>query len=291
VTFAIPPKPASFSPQGVAPGCRRIPNLYDRPLAGRPIDVLVVHTNWASREGTIESAVNWSQAAPGKNTYAHYQHDLDGDAAKMLDTDRRGIGNSGTSAYWSEFNLPNASYRALVFETADRGTNVDPAPEGSYFTDAQMASLARDLAYECVVHGIPPVLLPTPDGRGIAGHTYPFPYPAFTTASSKKCPGYRKNSQLVGAVIPWTAAIVRAWTAPPPTPPEEDDDMPLSDADVQRVADAVWDRRVNVVSDGVVKNVPVHQAFSWIANATDKARLGVNRIGGIADRIARKLGA
>lgn len=222
MAFKIPPKPTAYSPAGVAPGCRNYKRAYDRPLMGRRVDVCVVHTNWASGVGTIESHYNWSLANRGVNTFAHYQHDLDGDAAKMLDTNRRGIGNAGTSSYWSQFGLPNASYRALVFETADRGTRVDPAPTGSYFTDAQAASLARDLAYECVTHGIPPVLLPRPDGRGIAGHCWPFPYPAFTTANGKQCPGYRKREQLVDLIIPWTAAIVSAWTStsspPKPTP-------------------------------------------------------------------------
>ncbi len=210
---------------------------------GRPVDVLVVHTNWAGGEGTIESAVNWSKANPNGNTYAHYQHDRDGDAAKMLDTDRRGIGNSGTNAYWAQFGLPNASYRALVFETADAGTIAEPPPAGSYFTDAQAASLARDLAYECVVHGIPPVLLPKPEGRGIAGHCFPYGYPTFTTATGKQCPGYRKRDQLFTQIIPWVAAIVKDWTAPPPPPDEGDDDVALSDEDVQRIADAVWSRQ------------------------------------------------
>lgn len=222
-------RPDAFTPAGSAPGCRRIPNLYPRPLTDRPIDVLVVHTNWASYEGSIKSHVNWALAAPGRNTYPHYQHDRDGSAAKMLDSNRRGIGNGGTAAYWAQYGLPTASWRALVYETADRGTIADPAPEGSYFTDEQMASLARDLAYECVVHGIPPVLLDRPDGRGIVGHCLPFGYPAFTTSPGKQCPGHRKYAQLVATVIPWTAAIVAAWTdtpapSPEPTPPTPDPD-------------------------------------------------------------------
>lgn len=227
MAYAIPAKPSSYSPSGVAPGCRNYKRAYERPLMGRRVDVCVIHTNWAGGVGTIESHYNWSLANPGVNTFAHYQHDLDGDAAKMLDTNRRGIGNAGSSSYWSQFGLPNASYRALVFETADRGTRTDPAPTGSYFTDAQAASLARDIAYECVLHDIPPVLLPKPDGRGITGHCWPFPYPAFTTAAGKQCPGYRKRDQMVDLIIPWAAAIVNAWTqtAPPPKPPPPGDDM------------------------------------------------------------------
>jgi hypothetical protein len=234
MTFAIPPKPSSFTPQGVAPGCRRIPNLYPRVKMGRRVDILCVHTNWAQGEGSIESAVNWSLSAPGVRTYAHYQHDRDGDAAKMLDSDRRGIGTGGKAWYWDQFDLPTASWRSLTFETADRGLRTDPDPEGSYFSDAQLASLTRDLAYECVVHDIPPVLLPHPTGRGIVGHCHPFPYPVFTTASGKQCPGHRKYRQLVDVVIPWTAAIVAAWTAttPPPAPAPAPPPAPLPDLEV-----------------------------------------------------------
>jgi hypothetical protein len=246
VTLTIPPKPASFTPEGVAPGCQRIANLYPREISSHRMDIQVVHTNWAPNPGSIQSAINWTTGAPGKNTYAHYIHELDGDAAKMLDTHRRGIGNSGLDSYWDQYGLPNASYRGIVYETCDRGTNTDPAPNGSFFTEPQMQALCRDLAYECMVHGIPPVLLTKPDGRGIVGHCIPFPYPAFTTAPGKLCPGHRKFDQLVRTVIPHVAAIVNAWKAPPPvvTPPTpeppEEDDMPLSDEDANRIAWAVW---------------------------------------------------
>ncbi len=229
MAFTIPPRPAAFTPQGVAPGCERIANLYARELLGRQVDILTVHTNWAGGEGDIESAQRWTLSAPGSNTYAHYHHDTDGRAAKMLDTNRRGIGTAGTSAYWSQFNMPNASWRSLTYETADRGTRTDPAPVGSYFTDKQMYALARDLAYECVVWKIPPILLPHPTKRGIVGHCKPFPYPAFTTANGKQCPGDRKYKQLVDVVIPWTAAIVSAWTSTPvpvPKPPAPTPDVP-----------------------------------------------------------------
>lgn len=238
----IPPKPAVFSSQGTAPGCRRIPNLYERPLMGRAVDVLVVHTNWAGGEGSIESSVGWARAKPGSNTYPHYQHDRDGDAGKLLDSHRRGIGNAGSASYWRDtWGLPDASYRALVFETADRGTNVDPAPVGSWFTDAQMGALARDLAYECVTNGIPPKLLPAPNLRGIAGHTSPFPYPAFTTASTKRCPGYRKLEQLP-ELIAWTSKIVTAWTAVAPVPPPPSGRWTISSTGVFRLSsgDSPW---------------------------------------------------
>jgi hypothetical protein len=224
MAYAIPPRPASFTPQGVAPGCERIPNLYPRELTGHRIDILVVHTNWAGGEGTIESAQRWTMADVGRNTYAHYHHDRDGRAAKMLDTDRRGIGNSGTNTYWRQFGLPNASYRALVYETADRGTRIDPAPKGSNFTEVQKLSLARDLAYECIVHNIPAKLLERPDGRGITAHCFPFPYPAFTTADGKQCCGHVKYAELLAEIIPRVRRIVAAWSMPELVPVPEPDD-------------------------------------------------------------------
>lgn len=75
---------------------------------------------------------------------------------------------------------------------------------------------------------------------------------------------------------------------PPPEPPEEDD-MALSDEDVERIANAVWDRNVNVLSGGVRKTVPIHQALSWATNSGDYIRAGVNRLGGVVDKILAKL--
>jgi hypothetical protein len=235
MAYAIPPRPASFTPQGVAPGCERIPNLYPRDLMGRRVDVLSVHTNWASGgPATVESAIRWSLANVGVNTYAHYQHERSGRAGKMLDSDRRGIGTGGVSSWWREtYGLPNASYRALTYETSDLGTIEDPAPEGTAFlTPQQSASLARDLAYEAVVHDIPPILLPSPEKRGIAGHCIPYPYPAFTTAKGKMCPGTRKFEQLVDEVIPWTEAIVSAWTGAQSVPPPVRPTVPNPDTEV-----------------------------------------------------------
>jgi hypothetical protein len=292
VTLTIPPKPASFTPEGVAPGCQRIANLYERSISTHRMDILVVHTNWAGGEGSIRSAINWTTAAPGENTYAHYIHELDGDAAKMLDTHRRGIGNSGTTAYWNQYGLPNASYRGIVYETCDRGTNTDPPPQGSYFTEPQMQALSRDLAYECMVHGIPPVLLPRPDGRGIVGHCIPFPYPAFTTASGKLCPGYRKFEQLKTVIIPHVAAIVNAWKAPvvvqppPPNPPQEDE---VTDADIAKIVEGV--RALGIPDATMSYPLPVDgsRADFWSLVVDGRARTMAlqGEVAGLREDVAR----
>jgi peptidoglycan hydrolase-like protein with peptidoglycan-binding domain len=238
MAFQLLPKPTSFEVDQVAPGCEYEPDLYPRGLISRPrMDGVMWHTNWAGGEASIESQRRWALAAPGKNTYPHYLHDRGGRGRKILRTNRRSIANSGVGSWWAAKGMPDASHRMIAFETADRGTNTDPAPTGSWFTPAQALAVVRDTAYECIVHDIPPVILPKPEGRGIAGHCIPFGYPCVTTAPGKLCPGHRKYAQVGNVLaeeirdhmIPWVAYLVSEWTGSTPAPQPPTDLGLLSD--------------------------------------------------------------
>lgn len=215
----IPPRPSSYTPAGVAPGARTLFVPIDRPLLPGKPRMLVVHTNAASGVGTIESHMNWALAAPGKNTIAHYQHDIDGDAAKMLATNRRGIANATVDAY--EDGRGDASWWTLAYETADLGWGAGDPGEANVFDPRQAASLARDLAYEAILADIPLVRPTSLDGRGVITHTFPWPYPYFTVVNGKTCPGRAKKAQTYDLIVPMAADIASAWTTgdlPKPTP-------------------------------------------------------------------------
>ena len=86
--------------------------------------------------------------------------------------------------------------------------------------------IARILAYEAIVHGIP--LRPPAEWwqAGTAAHTDPFGYPYWSIVKGKPCPGDAKKRELRDVVMPRARAIYAGWTAtepPIPTPPTEDE--------------------------------------------------------------------
>src|SRR5688500_375354 len=91
----MPTKPAIFDPHGAPVGVeiRFVTFTATRTVMSAPPRLQLVHTNAASREGTIESSWNWAHARPGSNTLPHCQVDRDGRARKMLPTNRVGIAN------------------------------------------------------------------------------------------------------------------------------------------------------------------------------------------------------
>jgi hypothetical protein len=179
----------------------------------------LVHTNGASREGSIESAINWGNAAPYSNTHPHYQVDRDR-AAKLVPTDRKAIGNKtiveargahGDVADWS-----------IVIETADEGYPT-PGEAGGFIGD-QIEMIAQIVAYESILHAIP-LRYPTEWwGAGTACHTEPFGYPYWSNANGKVCPGRTKKQQLLNVILPRARAIADAWTDTPKFP----EDLPMT---------------------------------------------------------------
>lgn len=231
--MTTPPKPevidATHAPAGVE--CKWVDFWQQRPL--QTPRILLVHTNGASREGSIEAAWNWAHAAPNKNTIPHYQVDRTHDgvtrARKMLPSNRRGIANATVLAYQGSHG--NIRDWSLAIETADLGW---PDPGGACGFDAGQGELiAQIIAYESVLWGFP-IEYPTEwFGTGVGSHTEPFGYPYTTTSVGKPCPGDAKKRDMREWVMPRAREIRDAWTAAehpividPPT--SEEDDMASS---------------------------------------------------------------
>lgn len=173
----------------------------------------LVHTNGASQEGSIESSINWGNAAPYANTHPHYQVDRDR-AAKLVPTNRKAIGNKTTVEARGAHG--DAADWSLVIETADEGY---PTPgESGGFIGEQVEMIAEILAYESIVHRIPLVYPANWWDPGTACHTEPFGYPFWTNANGKVCPGRTKKQQMRDVVLPLARQILDQWTNPPEEP-------------------------------------------------------------------------
>lgn len=224
-----PPRPAIFAPEHAPAGVevKFVTFAASRP----PITprLALVHTNGAENEGSVDSAWNWSHAAPGVNTLPHYQVDRTHNGVtrcrKMLATNRRGIGNATLlSAQAGHGNVTNWS---IVIETADLGwptANRPTAPGGTVgFDPGQGELIATILAYESIVHDFPLTYPQDWWDAGAACHTEPYGYPYWTIKPGKPCPGPQKKTDMRGWVLPRAQVIAAAWSHPEPPDDEEDD--------------------------------------------------------------------
>lgn len=245
--MSVPPCPPVFAfdqaPVGVE--VKFCSFWQKRPLLdhGGKARMIVVHTNAARGEGSLDSASNWTERNVGPDgmygggttayTIPHYQVDRDGRARKILPSNLRGIANSTGDSVEHENKLASpgkadASWHALAIETADTGTDKDPSI--SDFTPAQAETVAAVIAYESIVHGFPIELADAWWGHGVCSHTDPFPYPYLTTVRGKPCPGAKKKASVRNLIIPRARQIAAAWTATPepaPVPPSTLEDDPM----------------------------------------------------------------
>jgi len=215
-----PPKPAAFTPEGSVPGVelRSVEFLADRPLLKVKPRLLLVHTNAASVEGSVDSAWRHSHADPNQNTLPHYQVDRTHNgvtrARKMLPTNRRSIANATVKEHRGEHG--DVSWFSISIETADLGfpmkENGFKAPGETIGFDPQQGELvAQIIAYESIVHDLP---IATPKewfGAGVACHTEPFGFPHWTIKKGKTCPGAQKKTDVREWIIPRANEIRRAW--------------------------------------------------------------------------------
>jgi hypothetical protein len=230
-------KPPRFTPELAPYGVevRFVDFAASRPAMPAPT-AIHVHTNGASGEGSLQSAWNWTHAAPGSNTLPHYQVDRTRNgvtpARKMLATNLRGIGsttvgpatrNSAGNLIWPTLSQEqrdaitahdNVRTHTIVIETADTGTIDDPTI--SAFDAGQLETVAEIIAYESITHGFPLVLQAEWWEPGVASHTDPAGFPFTTIHRGKICPGLKKKAQVRDVIIPRARQIVDLWTAPPP---------------------------------------------------------------------------
>lgn len=213
----IPPC-TDFSPHGAPPGvavnfsAMRGADGKDW-YRSRPIiwpRLQLVHTNGASREGSLQSQINHANANPAANTHPHYAVNAP-QPTKLVPSNRKGIGNYKV-ADWS-----------LVIETADAGWPTPGNLGGFLYDHAEI--VARILAYESIVSDSLGVSMPldypnTWNGAGTAAHTEPFAYPYWSNSVGKACPGDTKKSQLRQLILPRARVLRAAWLNP--QPPEDD---------------------------------------------------------------------
>lgn len=215
--MSTPARPAVFDPFHAPDGveCRWVEFWMQRPLLGSVRSTLV-HTNAASREGSVAAAWNFAHARPNANTCPHYQVDRKHEGVwvrKMLPSNRRGIGNATVDAH--QEGRGDISTWSLVIETADLGWGEGRPGGACGFEEEQGEMVAAILAYESIVHGFPLSIIETWWGAGVAAHTDPFGYPYTTLYAGKVCPGETKKRELREWIYPRAAAIREAWTAAP----------------------------------------------------------------------------
>ena len=208
----IPPKPDYFGPDGAPPGVELRLDAFGSWAAGRPTikpRVGVVHTNAASVESTVWGQINWGNAGTN-NTKPHYCVNQP-TPMKVLRTDKRAIANSTGRDLEKIHGEQDASWWTIAIETADSGYRADPHISDFLYDHAEI--VARIMAYESIVHGFPVQVPSEWNGEGWVTHTWPFPYPHFTTAAGKTCPGGKKKRTFREQLIPRAMQLAAAWTS------------------------------------------------------------------------------
>lgn len=285
----VPPCPPVFAvdraPDGVE--VRFVEFLAQRPVMAEQPRAIVVHTNGAGGEGSIESAWNWTHAKPNSNTLPHYQVDRSGRARKFIPSNVRGIANNTVTPSHGDWGKLSAAERAavlehpvraaewaLAIETADTGYLNDPTI--SDFTPAQAETVATIIAYESIVCGFP---IDIPDkwwGAGVCSHTDPFPYPFLTSARGKICPGGKKKASVRNVIIPRAREIAAAWTAPRPVPvPVPSPAPPAPTPQPSREDDMLF---IGTTGGGVFWFGYLTEGAHWATPATAKRLLATNKV-------------
>lgn len=183
---------------------RPIPENSTQPLVR--ITQVIMHV----RAGTGDSLYGlWT--SPGNGLESHFYVRYDGTVEQYMDTARS-----------ADANL-TANYRADG--TGAMSIETEGLAPGTW-TEAQLAALANLARWANRVHSVPLRVCPGPNDPGIGYHIM-FGTPGPWTPVAKSCPGPERIRQFHSIIMPRLAGA-------------EEDDMPLSDADVTRVADAVW---------------------------------------------------
>ena len=225
IDLPIPLTPTYFGPDGAPPGVELQLDAYQTLddgywwLASRPLiqpHVIVVHTNAASREGTVDAAINWGKSSRNR-TKPHYCVNWPW-PTKTLATNKRGIANSTTSTVEAEYGVLDSSFWSIAIETADTGTLDDP-DISDFLTESTFGTIgtphaeivARIIAYESIVWDFPIKMPAEFYDPGVVSHTDPFGYGFFTTVLGKTCPGDKKKATVRNQIIPRAAKIKAAW--------------------------------------------------------------------------------
>lgn len=155
----------------------------------------------------------------GTNLDSHFGQSYDGTLAQYIGTETRADAN------YLANRRPDGT-GAVSVETASNDNHSDP------WTDAQVEGLIRLGVWMHQRHGIPLRICRTASDPGYGYHRLHADWAVSGTA----CPGDARVAQFKNVIFP---AIVARATGQAPNPSEEDD-MPLTQADIDAVAHAVW---------------------------------------------------
>jgi hypothetical protein len=195
-------------------------------------DIVCIHTMVGSLAGTDGY---FRKIAPGVNS--HFGTGEGGEIWQWVDT-----------AYRSGANL-NGNHRVISIENADMGAAFGPwnTKDGGAvpaFTPSQIEANAQILAWAHKTHGIPLELITDskPGRRGVAYHSLGVPATKGATASrtggelwstavGKVCPGNRRIAQIPQII----ARAKQIAGGAPAVSIATEEDMPLTDADIQKI--------------------------------------------------------
>ncbi|MEV0884762.1 N-acetylmuramoyl-L-alanine amidase [Streptomyces microflavus] len=177
------------------------------------------------------------------NLESHFGLGYEGDLGQFIGTETRADANAGA-------NRRADGTGAVSIETASNLQGSDP------WTDAQVEELIRLGVWLHEEHGIPLRICRTHSDPGFGYHSM---FPQWST-SGTACPGKARIAQFKTVVFPGIVARAtgkkpepekpsKPTTPTAPTTPPKETPVVLSDADVKRIADAVW--TVMAKSDGV----------------------------------------
>ncbi|WP_228980099.1 N-acetylmuramoyl-L-alanine amidase [Streptomyces sp. DH12] len=146
---------------------------------------------------------------------SHFGLGFEGDLAQYIGTETRADANYRAN------RRPDGT-GAVSIETASNKQHTDP------WTDQQIEQLIRVGVWLHQRHGIPLRKCRTADDPGYGYHRLHAAWSSGGTA----CPGDARVKQFEKVVFPQIVARAKGQTTPPP----KEEDMPLSDADIERVA-------------------------------------------------------
>lgn len=165
------------------------------------------------------------------NLESHFYVNYKGTVEQYMDTEVRADANRYAN------RRPDGT-GAISVETQD---NRDP--DNDPWTVRQLEELIAMGRWCADTHGIPRRICRHADDPGFGWHVmFGAPGP-WTPAAGKTCPGRIRIKQLKEVVLP--AIFTGTTTAPPP-----EEDMPLTDNDIARIADAVWAREFRTFRPG-----------------------------------------
>lgn len=177
------------------------------------------------------------------NLESHFGLDYDGSLGQFIGTETRADANA-------DANRRADGTGAVSIETASNLKHSDP------WTPEQTEALIKLGVWMHQHHGVQLRVCRTHDDPGFGYHAM---FPQWST-SGTACPGPARIKQFKEVVFPGIVARATGQTT-------EEDDMALSDADVQRIAKAVWDHgipnRFRPGPDGKPRIIPARYYLEW----------------------------